>query len=52
MNDNYNEPRNQDCGCADGNCKPKKKNPGSKLIFGVVILAALAIIGIKTGRPV
>jgi hypothetical protein len=37
----------QVCGCADGNCKPPKKNIYSKLIFALIILAALAIIGVK-----
>ena len=37
----------QDCGCTDGSCQPKKKNILSKLIFGVILLAALTIIGIK-----
>jgi hypothetical protein len=54
MDENYkdspsveNNNEKQDCGCNDGNCKPKKKNIGSKLIFGIIILAALAIIGVK-----
>ena len=37
----------RDCGCSDGNCKPKKKNLFSKLIFAAILLAALAIIGVK-----
>jgi hypothetical protein len=40
-----------DCGCTDGSCKPKKKNIFSKILFAGILLAALAIIGIKlTGR--
>jgi hypothetical protein len=41
------ENKNQDCGCTDGSCQPKKKNIFSKLLFAVVLLAAVAIIGIK-----
>jgi hypothetical protein len=41
------ENQKQNCGCTDGNCKPKKKNIFSKLIFAVILLAAVAIIGIK-----
>jgi arsenate reductase len=37
----------QDCGCEDGCCPPKKKNPFTKWIFAVIILAALGIIGFK-----
>ena len=47
MSENYNESAKQDCGCADGNCKPKKKNYLSKIIFAVILMAALAIIGVK-----
>jgi len=54
MDENYKNPQSvedknkkQDCGCNDGSCKPKKKNIRSKLIFGIIILAALAIIGVK-----
>lgn len=36
-----------DCGCSDGSCKPKKKNVLSKILFTVIIMAALAIIVIK-----
>jgi len=41
------ENQKQDCGCADGSCQPKKKNILSKLIFALILLAAVAIIGIK-----
>jgi len=47
MNEISNESKNTDCGCADGNCKPKKKNILSKVIFAVILLAAIAIIGVK-----
>jgi hypothetical protein len=58
MEENYNdtqapdgENKKQDCGCDDGCCQPKKKNIWSKLIFAVILLAAVAIIGIKlSGR--
>jgi hypothetical protein len=39
--------KKQDCGCDDGCCQPKKKNYVSKIIFAVILLAAVAIIGIK-----
>lgn len=38
---------NKDCGCEGGCCPPKKKNPFAKIIFAVVILAALGVIAIK-----
>jgi hypothetical protein len=41
------ETNKQDCGCADGNCKPKKKNIFSKSIFAIILLAAVGIIGVK-----
>jgi len=45
------ESKTPDCGCTDGSCKPKKKNIFSKILFAVILLAALAIIGVKlTGR--
>jgi hypothetical protein len=54
MEENYNETKspegknkNQDCGCEDGCCQPKKKNPLSIWIFAVIVIAAIAIIGIK-----
>jgi hypothetical protein len=58
MEENYNdnqsvesENKKQDCGCDDGCCQPKKKNTWSKWIFALILLAAIAIIGIKlTGR--
>ncbi|MCX6246321.1 MAG: hypothetical protein NTW10_01185 [Bacteroidetes bacterium] len=47
VNKPNSEKKNQDCGCDDGCCQPKKKNPVSKIIFAVILLAAVAIIGIK-----
>ena len=41
------ENNKQDCGCEDGCCQPKKKNNFSKVIFAVILLTALAIIGVK-----
>ena len=41
------ENKKQDCGCDDGCCQPKKKNIFSKLLFAVILLAAVAIVGIK-----
>jgi hypothetical protein len=41
------ENKKQDCGCDDDCCQPKKKNIFSKLIFALILLAAVAIIGIK-----
>jgi hypothetical protein len=39
---------NQDCGCSDGCCTPKKKsNPWQKWIFIAIILAAAAIVTVK-----
>jgi len=39
---------NQDCGCSDGCCTPKKKsNPWKKWIFIAIILAAVSIVTIK-----
>ena len=44
--------KDPDCGCSDGSCEPKKKNVFSKVLFAVILLAALAIIGIKlAGGP-
>ena len=37
----------QDCGCSDGCCPPKKKNPWTKIVFTVIILAAIAIVIMK-----
>ncbi len=37
----------QDCGCEGGCCPPKRKNPFTKILFAVVIVAALGIIGFK-----
>ena len=41
------ENKKQDCGCDDSCCQPQKKNIFSKLIFAVILLAAVAIIGVK-----
>lgn len=41
------EKKKQDCGCTDGSCRPKKKNILSKIIFVVILMAAMTIIGIK-----
>ncbi|MEI8204077.1 MAG: hypothetical protein WCH34_13735 [Bacteroidota bacterium] len=39
----------ENCGCEDGNCctPPKKNNLWTKIIFSIVIVAALAIIIMK-----
>ena len=37
----------KDCGCDDGCCQPKKSNLWTKVVFIVVIVAALAIVAIK-----
>ena len=43
-----NKDEKQDCGCSDGSCcPPKKNNKWTKIIFTVVILAALAIVIMK-----
>lgn len=46
-----NEPKNQlnqpGCDCGDNCCPPKKEKPYKMIVFGVVLLAAAAIIGIK-----
>ena len=54
MEENHNdnvqvegENKKQDCGCTDGSRRPKKKNIFSKILFVVILLAAVAIIGIK-----
>lgn len=41
------ENKKQDCSSDDGCCQPKKKNTFSKMIFAVILLAAMAIIGVK-----
>ena len=33
-----------DCGCSDGCCAPPKKKPWTKILFILVILAAVSII--------
>jgi len=44
---------NQDCGCGDGCCTPKKKgNLWTKILFFVIVLAAGTIITVKlAGKP-
>ncbi|MEI7726115.1 MAG: hypothetical protein WCK09_13490 [Bacteroidota bacterium] len=37
----------QDCGCEDGCCPPKKSNMMSKIIFAVILIAALGVVGVK-----
>ena len=39
--------KQHDCGCEDGNCKPKKSNLLTKIIFAVILLAAIGIIAVK-----
>ena len=39
-----------DCGCEDGCCTPKKSNPFRKIIFAVILLAALGIVAFKLTR--
>ena len=36
-----------DCGCEGDCCPPKKKNPFTKILFAVVLLAAIAIVAVK-----
>jgi hypothetical protein len=53
---NKNEMQNQggsgDCGCEGNCCPPKKKNPWRKILFAVIILAALGILAFKlTHKP-
>jgi len=40
----------KDCGCEGNCCPPKKKNPLRMILFGVIILAALGIVGFKLFR--
>ena len=39
--------KTSDCGCDGECCPPKKSNPLTKIIFAVIILAALAIVAVK-----
>ena len=41
------ENKKQDCGCDDNCCQPKKSNIFTKLIFAVILLAAIGIIAVK-----
>jgi len=36
-----------DCGCEGNCCLPKKKNPLTKIIFAIILLAAIGIIAVK-----
>jgi len=39
---------NRDCGCSDGCCTPVKKgNLWTKIVFGIIVLAAAAIVTVK-----
>lgn len=38
---------NQDCGCDGDCCQPAKKQPWMKIVFVVIVVAALAIASIK-----
>ena len=51
-NENNNVPNaglenKNDCGCTDGNCQPKKSNMVTKIIFAVIVVAAVGIIAVK-----
>jgi len=37
----------QDCGCCDGCCTPSKSKPWMKILFAVIIIAAVAIVTYK-----
>jgi hypothetical protein len=39
-----------DCGCEGDCCPPKKHNRFAKIIFAVIILAAIGIIAVKVFR--
>lgn len=39
--------KQRDCGCDGDCCPPKKSNPLTKIIFAVIILAALVIVAVK-----
>ena len=41
----------KDCGCGPDCCPPKKNKLWMKIVFGAVILAAIAIISIKLCCP-
>lgn len=42
------ENKKQDCGCSDPNCcTPKKSNLWMKIVFAVIVVAALLIVAIK-----
>jgi hypothetical protein len=47
VTENVNETVKKDCGCDGDCCKPKKSNILSKVLFAVILLAALGIIGMK-----
>jgi hypothetical protein len=45
--ENENKPK-QDCGCSDPNCcAPKKNNLCMKIIFIVIVVAAIGIVAVK-----
>ena len=47
-----NDNSKKDCGCEGGDCcQPKKSNKMTKVLFGVILLAALSIIVIKLVNP-
>jgi hypothetical protein len=43
--------KQNDCGCDGDCCPPKKSNPFTKIIFIVVVVAALGIVGVKLFSP-
>ncbi|MEI7662833.1 MAG: hypothetical protein WCK34_11560 [Bacteroidota bacterium] len=47
MDQPENSGNQHDCGCEDGNCKPKKSNLFRKIVFAVILLAAAGIITVK-----
>ena len=47
MEEIKNENMKSDCGCEGDCCPPKKKSPIKTIIFGIILLAALAILGFK-----
>jgi hypothetical protein len=46
------ENKQKDCGCDGGDCcQPQKSNKLAKIIFGIILLAALSIIVVKLVNP-
>lgn len=37
----------QDCGCGDGCCTPSKSKLWMKILFAIIIIAAIAIVSYK-----